>query len=132
MAILFLIITYALSARNCISRVHSNIVPSNNTWSPSITLIQKHLDGKKYLRKSLCVSTSSLTSSFTAEIKAYKIPTTSGCTTTLTDNVPIPLEYQSYLKDYIMGRAEFRDDEYSQDGRVGSLIARFKQGLIAK
>tara|TARA_B100001939_G_scaffold64778_1_gene53665 strand:+ start:9644 stop:9973 length:330 start_codon:yes stop_codon:yes gene_type:complete len=53
-------------------------------------------------------------------------------TYTLTDDVPIPLEYQSYLKDYIMGRAEFRDDEYSQDGRVGSLLARYKQGLIAK
>tara|TARA_Y100001938_G_scaffold127867_1_gene181129 strand:- start:184 stop:513 length:330 start_codon:yes stop_codon:yes gene_type:complete len=47
------------------------------------------------------------------------------------DTVPLPIEYQSYLKDYIMARAEFRDDEYSVDGRIGSLMARFKGGLIA-
>ena len=41
------------------------------------------------------------------------------------DTVPLPIEYQSYLKDYIMARAEFRDDEYSVDGRIGSLMARF-------
>ena len=49
----------------------------------------------------------------------------------LADTVPIPIEYQSYLKDYIMARAEFRDDEYSIDGRIAGFIGRFKAGLVA-
>lgn len=46
-----------------------------------------------------------------------------------TDNVPFPAQYAMLLKHYVCFRAELRDDEYSQDGRAASLLARFQSEL---
>lgn len=49
----------------------------------------------------------------------------------LADDVPLPIMYALYLKDYIVFRAEVRDDEYSSEGRAAVLFNRFKSGLLA-
>lgn len=43
--------------------------------------------------------------------------------------VPFPAQYQMLLKHYVVARAELRDDEYSQTGRAGALLARFEKEL---
>jgi hypothetical protein len=53
---------------------------------------------------------------------SYKSATT---TYGLTDQVPIPVQYQSLLIFYITGRAEMRDDEYAVDGRAAQLLGLF-------
>jgi hypothetical protein len=45
------------------------------------------------------------------------------------NEVPIPTTYQMLLKSYIVARAEFRDDEYAQDGRAVAFLARYERGL---
>ena len=49
----------------------------------------------------------------------------------LTDTSPLPLEYEPYLQDYIVGRSNSRDDEYTLDGRATAFIVRFKSGLLS-
>jgi len=49
----------------------------------------------------------------------------------LTDNSPLPLEYEAYLKDYIVARSNSQDDEYSIDGRASAFMQRFKTGLMS-
>ena len=56
--------------------------------------------------------------------------TTALSTYSLASTVPIPVEYHAYLKDFIVHRAELRDDEYSVDGRSASMMNRFKMGLL--
>lgn len=46
-----------------------------------------------------------------------------------TDQVPFPIQYQQLLKHYVAGRAELRDDEYSQDGRASALIGYYEKEL---
>lgn len=46
-----------------------------------------------------------------------------------TNEVPIPATYQMLLKSYIVARAEFRDDEYAQDGRALAFLGRYERGL---
>lgn len=43
------------------------------------------------------------------------------------NTVPFPDQYQMLLKHYVVGRAELRDDEYSQTGRAAGLLARFEK-----
>lgn len=52
-------------------------------------------------------------------------------TLALTDASPVPVEYEGYLKDYIIGRANSQDDEYSIDGRASAFMQRFKTGMMA-
>jgi len=49
----------------------------------------------------------------------------------LADNSPLPLEYEAYLKDYIVARANSQDDEYSIDGRASAFMQRFKTGMMS-
>ena len=49
----------------------------------------------------------------------------------LTDTSPLPLEYEAYLKDYVIARANSQDDEYSIDGRASAFMQRFKTGLMS-
>lgn len=42
------------------------------------------------------------------------------------NTVPFPHFYQMLLKHYVVYRAEFRDDEYSQDGRAAAALGIFK------
>ena len=48
----------------------------------------------------------------------------------LSDTSPIPLEYEPYLKDYVIARANSQDDEYSIDGRASAFMQRFKTGMM--
>lgn len=52
-------------------------------------------------------------------------------TLVLSDNSPVPVEYEGYIKDYIIARANSQDDEYSIDGRASAFMQRFKTGLMA-
>ena len=49
-----------------------------------------------------------------------------------TDTVPIPANYHSFIVEYIVFRAEIRDDEFANDGRAAAFLARFKSGLTAR
>jgi hypothetical protein len=49
----------------------------------------------------------------------------------LTDSSPLPLEYEAYVKDYVIARANSQDDEYSIDGRASAFMQRFKTGLMS-
>lgn len=44
--------------------------------------------------------------------------------------VPLPEDYLIPLVDYVIGRAELRDDEFSADGRAGAMIQKFKAGML--
>lgn len=44
--------------------------------------------------------------------------------------VPMPEEYHVCLTDYIVHRAELRDDEFAVDGRSAGLLQKFKAGLM--
>lgn len=48
----------------------------------------------------------------------------------LTDSTPLPPEYEFCLKDYVVGRANAIDDEYSLDGRAGAFNQNFKTVLM--
>ncbi|CAB5220396.1 hypothetical protein UFOVP236_46 [uncultured Caudovirales phage] len=56
---------------------------------------------------------------------------TSLSTLALTDVSPIPLEYEAYVKDYVIARANSQDDEYSIDGRASAFMQRFKTGMMS-
>lgn len=43
---------------------------------------------------------------------------------------PLPPQYEPVVSNYIAGRAEIRDDEYSVDGRAAALIGMFKASLV--
>lgn len=47
-----------------------------------------------------------------------------------TDVVPMPEEYHVCLVDYVVHRAELRDDEFATDGRAAALFQKFKAGLM--
>ena len=47
-----------------------------------------------------------------------------------TDTVPIPEEYVIPLVDYVIHRAELRDDEFAVDGRAATLYQKFKNGMV--
>lgn len=47
----------------------------------------------------------------------------------LNDQVPLPSTYVMLLKQYVVARAEFRDDEYTLDGRAAVFLGRFEQRL---
>ena len=47
-----------------------------------------------------------------------------------TDVVPMPEEYHVCLADYVVHRAELRDDEFAVDGRSTNLYQKFKAGLM--
>ena len=49
----------------------------------------------------------------------------------LTDSSPLTLEYEAYIKDYVIARANSQDDEYSIDGRASAFMQRFKTGLMS-
>jgi len=51
-------------------------------------------------------------------------------TYTTSSTVPLPVEYEAYLKDYIVSRAEMRDDEASNDVRSLAMMQRFRTGLL--
>lgn len=46
------------------------------------------------------------------------------------DIVPIPEPYEIPLIDYIVHRAELRDDEFAVDGRSATLFQKFKSGML--
>ncbi len=48
----------------------------------------------------------------------------------LSDTFPLDNEYQPYIQDYIIGRSNSIDDEYTLDGRASAFLQRFKNGLI--
>lgn len=50
---------------------------------------------------------------------------------TATDTIPIPEEYAVALADYVIHRAEMRDDEFAVDGRAVVLLQKFKSGMLA-
>jgi hypothetical protein len=39
-------------------------------------------------------------------------------------------EYHVCLADYVVHRAELRDDEFATDGRAAALFQKFKAGLM--
>ena len=47
-----------------------------------------------------------------------------------TDTVPIPEEYNVPLTDYVIHRAELRDDEFAVDGRASAMFQKFKAGMV--
>lgn len=48
---------------------------------------------------------------------------------TLEEEFPLPSLYRSYVADYIAGRAELVDDEYSESNRAMMFIQSFMLGL---
>lgn len=51
-------------------------------------------------------------------------------TYTADQTVPIPDEYFVPLVDYVVSRAELREDEFAMDGRASGLFQKFKAGLL--
>jgi hypothetical protein len=49
----------------------------------------------------------------------------------LGDSSPLTLEYEPYIKDYIVARSNSQDDEYSIDGRASAFMQRYKTGLMS-
>lgn len=49
----------------------------------------------------------------------------------LSDTFPLPTQFQPVVSNYIVSRAELRDDEYSVDGRAAALDAAFRAALLA-
>jgi hypothetical protein len=56
--------------------------------------------------------------------------TTSFSSYTTASTVPIPDEYLIALVDYVVHRAELRDDEFTVDGRSSVLLQKFKSSLL--
>ena len=48
-----------------------------------------------------------------------------------TDTVPLPAEFQSCIINYLVGRSEFRDDEFTIDSRATAFMSMFKGGLVS-
>lgn len=57
--------------------------------------------------------------------------TTVATTYALSDAVPLPAIYAAFIKDFVVFKAEIRDDEYAVDGRAAAMLARFKSGLLS-
>lgn len=60
----------------------------------------------------------------------YGSYTTTPGTYLITDTVPLADFYHAYVKDYIVFRAEIREDEYANDGRAMAMLNRFRNGLL--
>jgi hypothetical protein len=45
--------------------------------------------------------------------------------------VPVGSEYLQYLKDFVVSRAEFRDDEFTVDGRAATFLQKFRNGMLS-
>lgn len=45
------------------------------------------------------------------------------------NNLPIPDQYRMLLTNYLVFRAEVRDDEYAVDGRAAAFLVRFEKEL---
>ena len=50
-------------------------------------------------------------------------------TYTASNNLPIPDQYRMLLTNYLVFRAEVRDDEYAVNGRATLFLARFEKEL---
>ena len=49
---------------------------------------------------------------------------------TAASTVPIPETYHVPLVDYVVARAEMRDDEFAVDSRAATMFQKFKAGLM--
>jgi hypothetical protein len=47
------------------------------------------------------------------------------------DDVPLSMEYHQFIKDYVISRGEFRDDEFTVDGRAGAFLQKFRNGMLS-
>ena len=56
--------------------------------------------------------------------------TTSFAAYTASSTIPISDDYLLPLVDYVVHRAELRDDEFAVDGRSATLYQKFKSGLL--
>lgn len=56
--------------------------------------------------------------------------TTSFASYTVASTVPVADEYLVSLVDYVVHRAELRDDEFAVDGRSAVLLQKFKATLL--
>lgn len=56
--------------------------------------------------------------------------TTDFSTLALTDAAPLPDEYVAPVTDFVVMRAEMRDDEFAVDGRAAALVQRFRAGFL--
>lgn len=56
--------------------------------------------------------------------------TTSFAAYTAASTIPISDDYLLPLVDYVVHRAELRDDEFAVDGRSATLYQKFKSGLL--
>lgn len=54
------------------------------------------------------------------------LPTYAGSQT-----VPVSAEYHQYIKDFVVSRAEFRDDEFTVDGRAATFLQKFRNGMLS-
>jgi hypothetical protein len=60
----------------------------------------------------------------------YRYGSTINAPTALTDVLRTPDSVAEAVAHYVTGRAEFRDDEFSVDGRAMSLMGKFESVLI--
>ena len=58
----------------------------------------------------------------------YKVALTEAV---VSDDVPLSVEYHHYIKDYIISRSEFRDDEFAVDGRAGAFLQKYRNGMLS-
>lgn len=56
--------------------------------------------------------------------------TTSFSSYTVSSTIPISDDYLIALVDYVVHRAELRDDEFAVDGRSTFLMQKFKSALL--
>jgi hypothetical protein len=56
--------------------------------------------------------------------------TTSFASYTVSTTIPISDDYLLPMVDYVVHRAELRDDEFAVDGRSATLYQKFKSGLL--
>jgi hypothetical protein len=50
--------------------------------------------------------------------------------TSLSDPMPLPQQFYGPLKNYVVGRAEMRDDEFTNDKRATTLYGAFMAALL--
>lgn len=63
-----------------------------------------------------------------SEGKLQPVPTIT--TTNAGEPLPIDEQFENAITFFVVGWAELRDDQYSQEGRAPALMGQFKQSLI--
>lgn len=103
------------------ARVLLNDVIFDDTTMPRYTDVQLMVYARQAVVETRRVRPDLFLSNLTTDFPAF----------TPTNDIPIPEQYVVPLVDYVVARAEMRDDEFAVDGRATALLKKFKAGLVS-